>query len=230
MLMSLDPQQYRDDAVSFAVQPRRRCRNPSIRVARTLVTCGMAARVLNQIGVPPEPSSAYRHVNVHNPRSPLFFSVEEDAWACLADLESHPVWGINWAGADLICRHMGGRLPSQQEWEGFASNNDPAKTYPWGDAEPTRSLANFGEHFGGPSAVGSFPASELGLYDLAGNLSEWCHDHFETGSGQRTSWERVVKGGAWSKDAHHLEIATTRGKWERLGTTTIGFRPVWDDG
>jgi formylglycine-generating enzyme required for sulfatase activity len=227
--MSLDPQQYRDDAVRFAVQRRRPSRNPSIRVARTLVTCGMAARVLNQIGVPPEPQSAYRHVNVHNPRCPLFFSVAEAAWACRADLESHPVWGINWAGADLICQHMGGRLPSQQEWESFASNNDPSKTYPWGNAEPTRSLANFGEHFGGTSAVGSFPASELGLYDLAGNLSEWCHDHFETGSGQRTSWERVVKGGAWSKDAHHLDIATTRGKWERLGTTTIGFRPVWDD-
>jgi formylglycine-generating enzyme required for sulfatase activity len=90
-------------------------------------------------------------------------------------------------------------------------------------------LANFGEHFGGTSVVGSFPASELGLYDLAGNLSEWCQDHLATAGGQSSSCERVVKGGAWSKDAHYLEIATSRGKWERLGTTTIGFRPVWDD-
>jgi hypothetical protein len=41
--------------------------------------------------------------------------------------------------------------------------------------------------------------------------------------------ERVVKGGAWSKDAHHLLIRARRCKWARLGTTTIGFRPVWDD-
>jgi formylglycine-generating enzyme required for sulfatase activity len=195
----------------------------------SLVTCGTAARALNRIGLPPEPESAYRHINVHNPRCPLFFSFEEGAWACPVELERHPVWGINWAGAGLICRHMGGRLPSRHEWECFASNNDPTRTYPWGDAEPTRLLANFGEHFGGTSTVCSFPASELGLYDLAGNLGEWCRDHFEMAADRRASCERVVKGGAWSKDAHHLEIAASRGKWERLGTTTIGFRPVWDD-
>jgi formylglycine-generating enzyme required for sulfatase activity len=186
-------------------------------------------RVLNQIGLPPESESAYRHINVHNPRCPLFFSAEESVWACRAEFESHPVWGVNWAGADLICRHLGGRLPSQQEWESFASNNDPTRTYPWGNAEPTYLLANFGEHFGGTSAVCCFPASELGLYDLAGNLSEWCHDRYGTAGGQSAPCERVVKGGAWSKDAHYLEIATSRGKWERIGTTTIGFRPVWDD-
>jgi hypothetical protein len=41
--------------------------------------------------------------------------------------------------------------------------------------------------------------------------------------------ERVVKGGAWSKDAGHLRIACRRGKWSRIGTTTIGVRPVWED-
>jgi hypothetical protein len=38
-----------------------------------------------------------------------------------------------------------------------------------------------------------------------------------------------VKGGAWSKGAELLRITATRGKWQRLGTTTIGIRPVWDD-
>jgi formylglycine-generating enzyme required for sulfatase activity len=229
MPVSLDLECYRDDAVSFAPRPRGAGRGRLIRVARTLVTCATAVRVLNQIGMPPEAQSAYRHINVHNPHCPLFFSADERAWSCPAPLENHPVWGINWAGASLICQHMGGRLPSQQEWECFASNNDPTRTYPWGEAPPTHLLANFGEHFGGTSAVGSFPASELGLYDLAGNLSEWCRDHLATAGGQPSPCERVVKGGAWSKDAHYLEIATSRGKWERLGTTTIGFRPVWDD-
>jgi len=229
--MQVEPalQRYRDHAVGFAVRPCGRGPGRRVRVAHTLVTCGTAVKVLNQLGLPPESESAYRHINVHNPRSPLFFSAEKGAWACPAALEDHPVWGINWAGADLICRYMGGRLPFRHEWESFASNNDPTRTYPWGDAAPTHLLANFGEHFGGTSAVCRFPASELGLYDIAGNLAEWCVDRFETAGGQGTSCERVVKGGAWSKDAHHLKIATTRGKWERLGTTTIGFRPVWDD-
>ncbi len=227
--MNHDIQGYRDNAARFAAQSPGFSRRRAIRVARTLVTCGTAARLLNQIGVAPELDSAYRFVNVHNPRCPLYFSTEEGVWACMPALENHPMWGINWMGASLMCHHMGGRLPSQQEWESFASNNDPTKTYPWGGETPTPLLANFGEHFGGPSKVCSFPASELGLYDLAGNLGEWCRDHFETPDGQSTPYERVVKGGAWSKDARYLQISTSRGKWERLGTTTIGFRPVWDD-
>jgi formylglycine-generating enzyme required for sulfatase activity len=88
-------------------------------------------------------------------------------------------------------------------------------------------LANYDEHYGGTSAVGSFPPTELGLYDVAGNLQEWCEDVYDEGS--TLALERVVKGGAWSKDAHHLRIAFRRGKWSRIGTTTIGVRPVWED-
>ena len=67
----------------------------------------------------------------------------------------------------------------------------------------------------------------LGLYDLAGNLGEWCRDC--GGNSASASFERIAKGGAWSKDARYLAIGVSRAKWERLGTTTIGLRPVWDD-
>jgi len=236
-----DLQCYRDDGVGFTARyltgatatatasATATAGRGRIRVARTLLTCAMAVQVLNEIRLPSESETAYRYINVHNPRCPLFYEFADEAWACHPGLERHPVWGINWAGAALICRHLGARLPTRFEWESFASNNDPERTYPWGDAAPTFQLANFGEHFGGTSVVSSFPASDLGLYDLAGNLSEWCSDRFETADGRTAACERVVKGGAWSKDASHLEIATSRGKWERLGTTTIGFRPVWDD-
>ena len=222
-------EQYLDDAVRFLPEDSLSRKPRPIRVATTLVTNATAVAALNGLGAPAEIGSSYHYVNVHNPRSPLHFDPQRQTWSCVPGLEQHPVWGINWAGALLICRHMGGRLPSVQEWERFASNNDPARIYPWGNAAPTRSLANFGEHFGGTTPVGSFAPSEIGLYDLAGNLSEWCQDVHELANGHRASLERVAKGGAWSKDAHHLEIATRRGKWERLGTTTIGFRPVWDD-
>jgi len=41
--------------------------------------------------------------------------------------------------------------------------------------------------------------------------------------------ERIAKGGAWSKGASLLHIGASRSNWARLGTTTIGLRPVWDD-
>ena len=223
-------ERYLSEAIRFSPRPSPTSSEHPIRVASTLLTCGTAMAVLNDLRMPAEPESAYCHINVHNPRCPLFFDTREGHWSCVPGFEDHPAWGFNWAGATLVCEHLGGRLPTEQEWLCFASNNDLARVYPWGEAEPTHLLANFGEHIGGTSSVDSFPPSDIGLYDVAGNLSEWCADNFEApGIPPGKSVERVVKGGAWSKDARYLQIAARRGKWERLGTTTIGFRPVWDD-
>jgi formylglycine-generating enzyme required for sulfatase activity len=216
---------YRAESVLFQCN-HGACAAP-LRVARTPMTCEMAVAVFNAIGLRQEPPSTYHYVNVHNPTCPLMFDDIEGCWRCDAARADHPVSGINWAAAELICRHLGGRLPTVAEWEAFASNGDPDRLYPWGNRPPTFELANFDEHFGGTTAVGSFPPSDLGLYDLAGNVSEWCQDWFDVDT--PVPQERVVKGGAWSKDARHLQIAASRGKWARIGTTTIGVRPVWDE-
>ncbi len=218
-------ERYIDEAVRFI--PAASCHAPAIRVARTLLTCELAVAALNDMQVPQESGPTYRYVDVHNPRCPLAFDTEDGRWCCRIAMREHPVWGLNWAAAQLVSRHLGGRLPTAQEWERFASNNDRSRAYPWGDTPPSYLLANYDEHYGGTSVVGSFPPSEIGLYDLAGNLSEWCEDVYDPGSA--LPLERVVKGGAWSKDARHLRIACSRGKWSRIGTTTIGVRPVWDD-
>ena len=215
-------EQYCEEAIRFV--PARDGAGP-LRVARTLLTCRIAVAALNELELPEESGAAYRYVNVHNPRCPLLFDRDEGRWRCRNSLDDHPVWSLNWAAAQLLCRHLGGRLPTAWEWEGFASNNDPHRLYPWGNAAPSYLLANYDEHYGGTSVVRSFPPSELGLYDLAGNLGEWCEDGVGPGS---AALERVVKGGAWSKDARHLRIAASRAKWARLGTTTIGLRVVWD--
>ncbi len=215
---------YIENAVAFV--PAARGARP-LRIATTLVTCELAVALLNAMRHPAEPAASYAHINTHNPQSPLRYEPKSQRWTCEADRAQHPVSGINWAGAARIAAQLGARLPFAREWECFASNNAPEKTYPWGDAEPTLQLANFGEHFSGTTPVGQFPASDMGLYDLAGNLSEWCQDHPQA-DGKPMLLERVVKGGAWSKDAAWLRIGANRGKWERLGTTTIGLRPVWE--
>jgi len=199
-----------------------------LRVARELLTCQAAAAILNELGLGGELDTAYRYVNVFDPRCPLLFDKAADTWSCVPGLDQHPVWGINWAGARLLCEHLGGRLPMAWEWECFASSNDPGRRYPWGNDAPTHALANYDEHVGGTSRAGEYPPTELGLFDVAGNLSEWCQDLYDN-SGTPVRMERVAKGGAWSKDARFLQIRVSRGKWECLGTTTIGLRIVWDD-
>jgi len=222
-------ERYLDAAVRFTPARARGGEGRPLRVGSSLLTCELAAAVLNALQVAEESETAYHHVNVHNPRCPLAFDRAAARWACATGLEAHPVWGINWSGAVLVCKHLGGRLPSAAEWECIASNNEPGRSYPWGNGDPSHLLANYDEYYGGPTPVGSFAPSEIGLYDLAGNLGEWCRDRPPPAGGPGRSFERVVKGGAWSKDAYFLKIAVNRSKWERLGTTTIGLRPVWDD-
>jgi len=95
-------QAYIADAVPFRVKPPLAGRERPIRVARTLLTCGLAAKVLNLMGVMPETESAYRFVNVHNPAHVLTCAGVGHQWACIGGYEAHPIWGINWAGAALI--------------------------------------------------------------------------------------------------------------------------------
>jgi len=220
--MDATVERYLEAAVRFVARPGRDVR---LRVASTPLTCEVAVALLNRARLPPEPPTAYRCVNVHNPDCPVAYDPHLQRWHCAERLARHPLHCISWSGAQWICRQLGARLPHAWEWECFASNDAPARIYPWGDAPPGAERANYDEHYGGTTECGRFPASETGLFDLAGNVGEWCLDRYADG----TPFERVVKGGAWSKPAPYLAIRASRGKWARLGTTTIGLRPVWDD-
>ena len=140
---------YIDEAVGFVPGRKFGVEARRLRVARHLLSCGIAVAVLNELRLAEESDTAYRCVNVHNPRCPLTFDRTQGRWSCDPLFEDHPVWSINWAGASLICEHLGGRLPRAAEWECFASNNEPTRTYPWGNAPPTHLLANYDEHYGG---------------------------------------------------------------------------------
>lgn len=223
-------QQYVDEAVRFVPDPRRVEQARALRIARTLLSCRTAVALLNELGLLEDSDTSYRFVNVHNPRCPLKFDRPARRWHCDPTLDQHPAWGLSWAGATLLCERLGARLPTAAEWECLASNNDPQRVYPWGNDEPSPQRANYDEHYGGTTEVERFPPTELGLHDVAGNLGEWCQDRPAPEAGRPGAFERVVKGGAWSKDARYLRIGASRGKWARLGTTTIGLRPVWEDG
>lgn len=92
------------------------------------------------------------------------------------DREDHPMNMLEWATAQAFCVWDGGRLPTQAEWE-FAARGTEGRRYPWGDAEPTYDLActEFRTRVSCP--VGSLAAGAVrGLFDLAGNVSEWNAD------------------------------------------------------
>lgn len=108
---------------------------------------------------------------------------QDDEFTVTPGYENHPVTHVSWDGAQAFAEWIGGRLPTEAEWEYAARDRGQEIKYPWGDGEPDSTRANFKNHVGDTTPVGSYPPNQLDLYDMAGNVQEWCYDmYFINGS------------------------------------------------
>lgn len=109
----------------------------------------------------------------------------------IEDKMNHPVVHVTWHDAVAYCNWAGKRLPTEAEFEYAARSGGKPVKYPWGNELTVdgKYMANFwqGEFptvrlnqdgYETTSPVKAFPPNELGLYDMAGNVWEWCSDYF----------------------------------------------------
>jgi len=154
-------------------------------------------------------------------------------------LDNHPVVHMSWYDASAYCAWAGGRLPTEAEWEKAASSQENLK-YPWGDAAPNCSLANYKGCIGGTKPVGQYPAgaSPYGALDMVGNVWEWTADWYSNTyynvspdtntQGPPDGTHRVLRGGSWASTTSELPVS---GRFRNLPTYTDdndGFRCVID--
>jgi formylglycine-generating enzyme required for sulfatase activity len=151
--------------------------------------------------------------------------------------EQHPMVNVTWDGATAYVRWLTAvagkayRLLSEAEWE-YCCRAGSMTAYNTGDTI-TKEQARFSS--GQTIEVGSFPANAWGLYDMHGNVREWCqdewHETYEGAPGDGSPWEscansadRVFRGGAWFNYPVLLRSAR-RDRYHRLAETgNIGFR------
>jgi formylglycine-generating enzyme required for sulfatase activity len=96
--------------------------------------------------------------------------------------ETHPVINVTWFGADAYCKWAGLRLPTEIEWEKAVRSND-GRIFPWGNEWDQNRLCWWGSHDEKQttSPVDAFPqgCSPHGIFQLAGNVEEWCADWYQ---------------------------------------------------
>lgn len=170
-------------------------------------------------------------------------------------LAGHPVVHVSCNDARAFAAWAGGRLPSEAEWEHAARGGNRDVRYPWGDDEPDDENARHcniwqgvfphsntaRDGYYGTAPVGSFPPSAFGLFNMCGNVWEWCADPFRIPSvstraksrnrAARQDDERVLKGGSFLCHRSYCwryRIAARSGRQPDNATSHCGFRLAFD--
>ncbi len=151
----------------------------------------------------------------------------------------HPVIYVDWYRAGAYAEWVGGRLPTEAEWE-YAARGPDGWEYPWGDTSPACQQANTSEcGIEGTLPVGVFQrvagASWVGALDLAGNVSEWTSSLYEPYPYSATDGRekqgsvsaRAVRGGSWDQHTAFARSAFRARFRPNFGDPNRGFRVVW---
>ncbi len=188
--------------------------------------------------------------------------------------DNYPVVGVNWKQAKAFCiwrtqlknSFLYGkkgetaisdfRLPSEAEWEWAARGGYDGNPYPWGGPYTRNDkgcfLANFkplrGDYIDDGGAVtvivAHYPANDFGLYDMAGNVSEWTNSAYHPSS-YNFAWDlnpdyqynakdadppalkrKVIRGGSWKDVAYYLRVSSRAYEYQDTAKCYVGFRTV----
>jgi formylglycine-generating enzyme required for sulfatase activity len=158
----------------------------------------------------------------------------------------HPVTNITWSQARAYCAWVGGRLPSEAQWEYAARGGQADRCYPWGDLIGPGDANYIDNHRfeGTTSPVGHFPPNGFNLVDMVGNVWEWIADWYDPEAYQGRSphtptedpevyldklHKRVVRGAAWGSIAVEMRTSNRGYFTPADAVRDFGFRCLVDE-
>jgi formylglycine-generating enzyme required for sulfatase activity len=206
---------------------------PAYYLALTCVTNAQYARFLTECGANTDKAAAW--INIQQSDA---IRSQADTYRADSEKAEMPVVWVTWEGAAAYCKWAGLRLPTELEWEKGARGVD-GRIYPWGDEwEQGRTISlrkqqrpeQISNVWANPAAT-----SPYGLYQMIGNVYEWCADWYEQGAYERYARgdlstpphaeHKTLRGGPWRFGTPtHLRTEYRKGTAWRAGTPLCGFR------
>lgn len=206
------------------------------------------AALLNRLGGYAGICDGYDCVHPRDVAGYSTYLIEEDLgdgtlqYYALTGFANYPINHVSWFGANFYCQAMGGRLPTEAEWE-YAARGTDGRVYPWGNEPPNKDRAVYqSESFDDLLPVDALPrgASPFDVYGMAGSMWEWVSDWYnenyyavsptENPTGPETGLTKTMRGGAWPNNNGKDRIrAANRSQLDpAFFSSTVGFRCVYE--
>ncbi len=156
--------------------------------------------------------------------------------------DQHPIVGVNWHNAVAYCEWLSQetgqsfQLPSETQWEYAARGGKYSQGFKYAGGNQLKEVGWYGQNSHGETKpVGLKQPNELGLYDMSGNVWEWCadhwHDNYKDAPQDGSAWEeggdkdlRVLRGGSWNFDDINCRVSFRNGLGAVYRNLDFGFR------
>ena len=169
----------------------------------------------------------------YNTNNKCWITYSDGTFTVASGKDKWPVVYVTWYGSKAFALFYGLDLPTEAEWE-YACRGGRQYKYGTDDGTISSTKANYNSNVGHPVNAGSYQANPYGLFDMSGNVWEWCHDRYgayPSGSvtnptGAQTGSSRVVRGGCWGFVATTCRSAYRNSDSPDSRSIIIGFRVV----
>jgi len=160
--------------------------------------------------------------------------------------KSKPITGVSWNDANEYCTWLSQKtgkkysLPTEAQWE-YAAGGGASNRTKWAGTNNENDLGNFAWYSSNSNSttheVGTTQkANSLGIYDMSGNVWEWCmdtwHSNYENAPNNGSAWidnsssYRVNRGGSWNNSSSYCRVANRRSYHPTYRSNFLGFRLV----